>query len=298
MRLTSEQVTFFKEQGYLILRGAMDPSLCAAARDRLWDCLPAGSMLVRDDPSTHIGPFPESETTTADQLNLRSGFRWQVRSVGTEAAMIDLAYSPDLMEVAEQLLGPGSLRQPIVDGTPMGTMGPAWPGGPTDPAQVSEGIRGIYCTLPYGDRPHEPEHPHTDGHPLHLGLVGLIDDVEPGGGAFKVWPGSHARLYPTHVLQYDQPRIPYYDHLPTAKGIIHTPDYLRELAAIEADTEPVDCHGSAGDVVLWHHRLAHAAGHNHSTRIRQAILADFSRTDLDSCRLIPPHDDMWHDWAI
>ena len=39
----------------------------------------------------------------------------------------------------------------------MGSFGPAWPGGPTDPALGNEGARGVYCTLPYGDRPREPD---------------------------------------------------------------------------------------------------------------------------------------------
>ena len=29
---------------------------------------------------------------------------------------------------------------------------------------------------------------HTDGHPFSLGAVALLDDVGPGGGAFRVWP--------------------------------------------------------------------------------------------------------------
>ena len=64
-----------------------------------------------------------------------------------------------------------------------------------------------------------------------------------------------------------------------------------------ADTPPVDCFGKAGDVVLWHHRLAHMAGHNYSGQIRQAVLFDFTKSDLDQCRLDPPQDDMWRDWS-
>nr|MCS5573567.1 hypothetical protein [Pseudomonadales bacterium] len=66
------------------------------------------------------------------------------------------------------------------------------------------------------------------------------------GGAFKVWPGSHKRLYPTFQMQYDQPRIPYYDHLPSHQGIITSPAYDAELAKVMADTKPVDCSGKTG----------------------------------------------------
>jgi ectoine hydroxylase-related dioxygenase (phytanoyl-CoA dioxygenase family) len=85
--------------------------------------------------------------------------------------------------------------------------------------------------------------------------------------------------------------------MPSHKGIVHTPEYLRELEAIMSDTPSVDCWGQQGDVVLWHHRLAHMAGHNYSQVIRQAVLHDFNRKDLDLLRLDPPQQDMWRDWS-
>ena len=99
-------------------------------------------------------------------------------------------------------------------------------------------------------------------------------------------------------MQYDQPRIPYYEHLPSHKGIIQSEAYEAEIKAVLEDIKPVDCWGEEGDVVLWHHRLAHMAGHNYSEQIRQAVLYDFSRTDLDTIRMDPPQDDMWRDWSI
>ena len=67
----------------------------------------------------------------------------------------------------------------------MGQHGAAWPGGPVDPALDNEGARGIYATLPYGDKEKEPDFCHSDGHPFNLSLVGLIDDVLPNGGSFQ-----------------------------------------------------------------------------------------------------------------
>lgn len=294
--LSAEQLAFFKHNGYLIVPGALDMQLCAEAQDLMWAGLPADSFLKRDAPETHVGPFPDGERYD-DSLNVRDGYRWQQRALGTEALMIELVYNDSLCGVAEQLLGEGSLNPPTVGGTPMGTQGPAWPGGPVDPALGTEGVRGIYCTLPYGDKEREPDNCHTDGHPFHLGIVGLIGDVPPDGGAFKVWPESHRRLYPTFQMSYDQPRIPYYEHLPMHKGIIHSQAYLEEIDALMKDTKAIDCYGSAGDVVFWHHRLAHMAGHNYSDVIRQAVLYDFSKKDLDEARARPPAADMWTDWS-
>lgn len=115
----------------------------------------------------------------------------------------------------------------------MGSWGPAWPGGPVDP-QLTEGVRGIYATLPDPDATDRQNHLHTDGHPFHLGVVCLLDDCPPDGGAFKVWPGSHRRFYPLFPMQYDQARIPFYPHMPSHKGIIHPPEYLAEVERVEA----------------------------------------------------------------
>jgi len=295
MSLNPEQIAFFKTNGYLLVPGAMDTALCARVRDMMWAALPAGSNLNREDARTHVGPFAADERST-DSIHTREGYRWLNRALGVTQEVIDLIYSEGISAMAEQLLG-SPLNQALVNGTPMGSRGPAWPGGPTDPADGTEGARGVYCTLPYGDRPREPDACHTDGHPFQLGVVGLLDDIPEQGGAFKVWPRSHSRLYQTFKLRYDQPRIPYYDHLPSFKGIVHTDEYLAEISALNETVTPVECWGKAGDIVFWHHRTAHMAGHNYSSVIRQAVLADFWKPDLDQYRMTPPSQDMWQDWS-
>ena len=274
--LTSEQIAFFKDNGYLLLPGALDVDLCTWARDRLWEALPTDCSLRRHEPQTHVGPFSTADINK-DLEHRREGFKWQLRSIRTDPKFIQLIYSPKLCAVAEQLLGKNNVRQPVAGELP--------------------GVRGIYCTLPYGDQAREPDEAHTDAHPFHFGAVGLIHDVPPDGGAFKVWPKSHKRLYPTFWMQYDQARVPSYEHLPSLRGITNPPEYHAELARIEKDTEPVECWGKAGDVVLWHHRLAHMASHNYSGVIRQAVLGDFARNDLDQTRLDPPQPNMWRDWS-
>ena len=293
--LNQEQIAFFKVNGYLLVPGAMAPELCAEVRDLMWQALPEHVQLQREDQATHEGPFADADTDDSS-LHLRQGYRWLNRTLGVNKKVIDLVYSESICAMAAQLIG-GTLRQAVVDGTPMGAAGPAWPGGPTDPAAGTEGARGVYCTLPYGDRAREADACHTDGHPFQLGVVGLIDDCPEDGGAFKVWPRSHTRLYPTFKLRYDQPRIPFYDHLPSFKGIVHTDAYLAEIQALNQDTPAVECYGRAGDIVFWHHRLAHMAGHNYSSTIRQAVLADFWNEALDTNRTADPQGDMWRDWS-
>ena len=59
----------------------------------------------------------------------------------------------------------------------------------------------------------------------------------------------------------------------------------------------MECYGNVGDIVFWHHRTAHMAGHNYSGVIRQAVLADFWKLELDKYRAEPPDGDMWRDWS-
>ena len=298
-RLSEAELCFFKAYGYLIKRGAVPLALCNAALDRMWESAPAS--IRRNDPSTWK-PIAAPESS-ADALLVKQGTRWQLRAASTEAALIDVAYNAQLVTWAEQLLGAGTLRAPTVGGKPMGSWGPAWPGGPVDP-QLGEGVRGIYATLPVDPASTASstaleDHLHTDGHPFHLGLVVLLEENLPNGGGFKVWPSSHRRFYPLFPLQYDQPRVPFYPHLPTMKGPVHSPAYLAEVQRVEADTRPVDCYGEAGDIILWHHRMGHMAGHNTQATptIRQALLYDFCKVDLDQTRADPPQPDMWRDWG-
>ena len=293
--LSAEQIQFFKIEGYLIVPGAMDPALCQQVRELMWQALPPETVLQREEIASFTGPF-HAQDESADERHLRAGYRWLNRFLGVNAEVIQLIYSESICAMAGQLLG-GQLRQAVVNGQPMDSHGTAWPGGPTDPALGNDGARGVYCTLPYGNKQRTEDGCHTDGHPFQLGVVGLLDDCPADGGAFKVWPGSHRRLFPTFALRYDQPRIPYYPHLPGFKGIAHSAAYLAELQRVIAEIEPVECCGAAGDIVFWHHRLAHAAGQNYSEQIRQAVLADFWTADLDELRTKPVTVDMWEDWS-
>ena len=292
--LSDEELCFFKQYGYLIRRKAIQRAQCDDILDLMWTSAPAS--IKRDDPDSW-GPIPQVEESQ-DPLLVKQGCRWQYRAAATDPRLIDLVFAGQMHRWAEDLLGEGTLRAPVAGGKPMGSWGSAWPNGPVDP-QMGEGVRGIYATLPEHTDERKPNALHTDGHPFHLGAVVLLEDNPPDGGNFKVWPGSHKRFYPLFPMQYDQARIPYYDHLPSHKGILHPQEYLDEIIRVETEVEPVDCYGEAGDIVFWHHRLGHMAGYNYARQptIRQAVLYDFCKTDLDGCRADPPQENMWRDWS-
>jgi len=240
--LSNDEITFFRENGYLIKRKVLDPDLMTQARDRLWEGAPP--ELDRHRPKTWVGAFAESRWT------------WKFREPGEEAWMVQLlATDPSIWTMAEQLLGKDCL-------------------------QIPERIRGIYCIFPEGDVPERSTRCHVDRHPFHLGVVGYIDHVPPGGGGFTVWPGSHQRFYYDFVTQY---------------SFEPTDQYALDVASVNEEL-PVECHGEPGDIVFWHHRIGHSAGHNRSSQIRQAVLYDFKKKDLEETKDKPPAEDMWRDW--
>ncbi|MCY4115993.1 MAG: phytanoyl-CoA dioxygenase family protein [Caldilineaceae bacterium] len=244
--LSVEQVEFFRDNGYLVLRDVLEPALMEQTRDAWWDAAPP--ELRRDDPESWVGAF------------LDSRFTWKYRDRSREPWMVELLYgNPKLQAVAKQLLGPD--------------------------LETPERIRGIYCVFPDTESAPKPARFHVDAHAFHLGVVGYVDDVPPDGGGFTVWPGSHKQFYHAFKTAYT------FNPLEEEREFSDTDTYRNVL-----QIDPVHTYGTAGDVVLWHHRMGHGAGHNRSRQVRQAVLYDFCRADLDEIQDEPPPADMWRHW--
>ena len=76
--------------------------------------------------------------------------------------------------------------------------------------------------------------------------------MEPGGGAFSVWPGSHLLTYPHRHWTYDWDG----DTAPTgdmSTGVkrISNPDFDAAVAKAKEEIEPVELCGPAGSVIFW-----------------------------------------------
>jgi hypothetical protein len=212
--------------------------------------------MKKDDPDSWVGPIkPEEESD--DRTNFRRGYRWQYRRIGGEEFMVDLLPgNPTVNAVAEQLLGKGRFV-PI------------------------RRLRGIYCTLPYGNVPRKPFGCHVDAHPFFYACVAYIDDVPPDGGGFTVWPKSHRKFWHDFHSR----------HRPE-----YGPDYERDRADVSENWAYDQTYGQAGDVVFWHHRMGHMASHNYSRQIRKAVLCDYVLKDTAVIEEEPPDGDIWRDW--
>ena len=144
-------------------------------------------------------------------------------------------------------------------------------------------VRGIYPIFPARIARFKRERPHTDGHHFLVGTLSYLTDVAVGGGGFCVWPGSHLAMRSgfTHEA-----------------GPAWEPTYHRELYGFTLRNAPVEIVGPPGTVIFWHHRLAHAAGFNRSSRVRLALLADFHSTDIAQLESTRAGEDPWAHWKI
>ncbi|NKB69079.1 MAG: hypothetical protein GKR89_18580 [Candidatus Latescibacteria bacterium] len=262
-----------------------------------------------------------------------SGHRFYIRN-GAEQHMLDLVARP-LWQVAEQLLGEGTLVWPAGADQFGTTTGPCfmcddavgglashlgneierWPAKgsfateealqlpKTGPVWLNgQGTRGLYCTLPNSPDP-GPNYSgaHSDGAVYgrwRLQMAAYIDDLPANSGGFTVWPGSHSRIWPEQWQAFKEGEKHTDKHLPVRKaGGYNDP----VIGRIKADTQPVDCHGPAGTVVLWHTKILHIAGQNTSADIiRQATIYGFLKTPAalpDSLVADNTDGDIWRDWS-
>ncbi len=297
--------------------------------------------LKRDDPTTwtpitdeeHARLSAQKPANGGDPYCAGRGHRFYIRN-GTEPLMLDVAPRA-LWAVAEQLLGVGTLVWPAghdAEGFTRGPcflsddtvssftshLGPAAADYPreetftTDPAlrlpktgpvwMTGQGTRGLYCTLPGSPDP-GPDYSgaHSDG--ACYGRYGLqfaayVDDLPPASGGFTVWPGSHVPIWEGQWAAFKDGEKHTDKHLENRRAGGYTdPAILRAKAEID----PVDTHGPAGTVVLWHTKILHMAGQNRSADIiRQATIYGYMKTPEalpDERAADNAGGDIWRDWS-
>ena len=130
-------------------------------------------------------------------------------------------------------------------------------------------------------------------------MSAYVDDVPAGCGGFTVWPGSHSRIWRGQWEAYKAGEKHTDKHLSIRKAGGYTDPVIGE---IKAGTQPFDCRGPAGTVVLWHTKILHIPGQNLSDNvIRQATIYGFLKTsDAVPDELVTDNTDgdVWRDWAV
>ncbi len=337
--LTESQIAQFKRDGFVLLPSALDPELCRRARDAMWEALARNRPgMKRDDPSTWT-PITDDEAAafpvTVDggrSFFGGNGHRFFVRN-GTEEFMLDLGPRA-LWQVAQQLLGEGTVVWPAGVDESGSTIGPCfmddsalevlygqdldvWPRLPTFKTEdlrlpthglevlTGQGTRGLYCTLPNSPSPGANwRGAHSDGPSYgraRLNFSAYVDDLPAAAGGFTVWPGSHKRIWTHHwkTFHAGETHVGRRDRVRKLGGYDFLVDPI--LEEVKADTEAVDCHGPAGTVVLWHHKLLHVPGQNQTSDvIRQATIYGYHKTPEalpDELVVSEAGGDIWRDWS-
>ncbi|HEY3291024.1 MAG TPA: phytanoyl-CoA dioxygenase family protein [Anaerolineae bacterium] len=181
-----------------------------------------------------------------------------------EAVITDLYNATPAKGLVESLIGSGKVRP--VTGGQIALRFPIAPG--QTPGQPSPHLDGMYTP--------------TNGVPqgriasfTMLVGVALSDVSEPFAGNLTVWPGTH-RLYEQYFRE-------------------HGPEALLQGMPPIRLPEPLFLTAQAGDVMLCHYELAHAAAANASPHVRYAIYFRASHVEHDQ-QWKEAMTDIWMEW--
>lgn len=244
--LTDDARRRFRRNGFVVIDDAIGEDRLEPAREAVWDGIES-----EDDP--------ESLRGAGYEVNAATDIDDEPFERITDAAF----------PYADELVGGEVISDP--SGVP----------------QIALNFPDEYTEIPES----EELHGHLDGYAdfendptpslFTVGTVVYLAPVEPRGGGFTVWPGSHrtaTRFFQDYSLE-------------TAGA---SPDnasvasYHREADEFDFDRtlsqqyDPYEVTGDAGTLVLWHNKLTHTAGTNQSPNLRMAAINRFSRDDQDA----------------
>ena len=241
MFFTTEEKSSFKENGYVVKNDVIPSDLRERAIDVLWDVIEAD----RNDPQTWIDAGPRGNLSCSDHPDIEA-----------------TVHQTPVFEMAEELAGKGRL-------------GPRR-GGPL--------CKMVY---PTGHENWEPPQGHLDGYIVDgvggtftIGVTMNIVDIEPNGGGFTCWKGSHEKLaeyFRSHSLLNGW-------HI-----------NRREVAHLAGLDDRYEHAAPAGSVVFWHHYMLHSASMNCRRDIRMAFVTRFSFKNLNDIMFDLPYD-LWGPW--
>lgn len=237
--LTPQQVTFFQEHGYLILKNLIPSETLQAWRDQVWQ---------------HFDSSLETPETWPNDYEMR-GFNFSPV----------FGHLPVMQEILQQLGG-------------------------------GQFTGGGGSTLIKWPAPEEPWAMPKDGHidayggawsPFMVGATTYLYDVEPSGGAFVFWPGSHRSTHQYFLQHPEQIDGSFYDIQDWGWHVLSdlSPEGPREFIA------------AAGDVVLWHAFLCHTGSANINGVPRFGLFARYAHKERDAIKYEIP-EDLWKYWTI
>ena len=257
--LSVEEVAHLATHGYVHLRGAIPTADATKMCDRIWAALEIGQV-DRRDPSTWL---------TVDRHSLAQA---------GERGDYDAYMSPTVIGVVNQMLGPGAQgahRWPL----PMVT----FPRQGADPEGWAVPATGW----------------HLDGSPRMgpaeswLRTFALLAPHHPGGGGTVFIAGSHRlvdamsdhlsaprRATPSSVARARLARMhPWFGQLFNGQAVDNRTQHLMTDGAVVdgVHVQVVEFTGDAGDLLVVHPWILHAASPNHRETPRLMLMMAFAR---------------------
>jgi hypothetical protein len=236
--LTHEQRREFKRSGFLVVDGVLDDELVTQARE----------AVLADHVPESWDHLEEMIDTPEEDLPLDA----EGRNVKMHSGDFKMTYHEEafarineqLYPYAEELVGEGRL---------------------TDPSDTGR----IVLRFPQPDTLTTPDaeqageiNSHIDGVNVGsrmptFGAAIYLNRIQPRGGGFTVWPGSH------HLVgkYYREAAGDIYDG---SGGIpaLNADGTWTDDRQLSEQFDPIEVHGDPGTVVLWHGHMEHTGGIN------------------------------------
>lgn len=255
-RLTREDIEHFAEHGYVVKRGYLDDETAEEAARTAWRYMPEG---FGHRPDSWHGTVSDCRGTlnVSDRFGLVK-FRDEVHP--DKFLKRISVRNRALLATAEQLLGKGR-------------------------AALPRRFRGVYPIFPAPEHAGTPVNAHLDvtTEPFKLTYSMYLVDIPSRGGALTVWPGSHRLLHFACARNSNNLRD------------INTKSFRRVFNVLN-QIKPKEINGLAGDVIIMHYRLLHAASLNTIPgHVRLALYFNVATNDVDFAEG-PPSDRMWDGW--
>lgn len=256
--LTKSDLDEFNENGYLRIRGLMSRSEAGHYRNLILGMIPPDFSIPFPwkSISGRIKPYHEGYGDQETRYGHEDDGIWDTPE------LMPLLCNEGLYQCAQALMGIPEMR--VQDGTIGITIRndpPGFSAGAAGRPQVHENI----LSQPLHIDSSVPENvPNFLFSPEELQVGGCfyLTDVEPKGGGIHVVPGGHKLVERDATAAGDGGRNLHNDW--------HT---------ITGYPETVEITGEAGDFIMTHYLMPHAASHNRQERTRVAYFIRYSRLD-------------------
>ena len=272
--LSADEITQFREQGYIIKRGLIPPKVFEPFHKMWWHQPPVVNAGVnQNNPSTWIAPgrhWPE-ENRWSTAKNWMGGNAWPVPGDERPGAddservgRLPHKLPQDISNDVWRWHGIGHDPE-FVNATTAHPnvlhMAEALMGGPVKRPRRNRGIYSIFPRDPEG--PASTLGPHMDANMTELMVVTYMSDIGPRQGGFTIFPTSPQRLYSTSAQAYNW---------------VATDASKAAMDAIKEEVVPLEFVGEPGDVIFAHALMVHSAGIHEGDNIRMAVIQDMNRS--------------------